>query len=356
MPSSKALAVAALLSAATVTAQDVFDTFTVNCKPLTVQRRDPLISPGADGSDHVHAVIGATAFAATLTNEAAVNSVGTTCDKILDHSSYWSPTLYHITSDNKYEPVPFLGSAVYYQNRACDYVAGRTQCPSYKTYFSAAPPKGLRMLSGDKNLFTFNSSAIAQRAVSHHCLGDVDEETNSLPVRHCNTIRSQVTFPSCWDGVNLDSADHKSHMSFPAIGDYNGGVCPQSHPVAIMELFYEWNFDTTKYTDRNFIFASGDKSGYGFHGDFINGWTDQDRLSNAHKTCTGSGGVDAAGCSLNVGTDGSAGHASTQPLQYPANTEDIGTTAPLAQLPNNKQPFGATPQAALKSRAFARDY
>ncbi len=24
--------------------------------------------------------------------------------------------------------------------------------------------------------------------------------------------------PSCWDGVNLDSADHKSHMAYPVGG------------------------------------------------------------------------------------------------------------------------------------------
>ncbi|KAI0450492.1 WSC domain-containing protein [Xylaria acuta] len=343
MSVSRALLAAILLSASSVSAQDVGDTFTVNCQPLSVQRRDPIISFGSDTSDHVHAVIGGTAFGPSTTNQNAINSKATTCDKILDRSIYWVPTLYHINSDGRYELVPFQGSAVYYQNRACDYQAGRTSCPSIKTNFAAAPPAGLRMISGNKDLRTFNNTDITQRAINHHCLGPIDQETNSLPVNHCNTIRAQVTFPPCWDGVNVDSADHKSHMAFPAIGDFNGGVCPQSHPKAIIQLFYEFNFDTSKYADRNFVFAQGDKTGYGFHGDFINGWTDQTRLGNAHRTCTGAQGVNAPTCSLNVGSDGSPGHPSSQVPEFAAPSEQVGFNGPLSALPNNKIPTGNTP-------------
>lgn len=59
-------------------------------------------------------------------------------------------------------------------------------------------------------------------------------------------------------------------MSYPdpRYGDYNGGVCPESHPYAVITLFYEFHFDTSPYADWNFVFAQGDKTGYGFHGDF----------------------------------------------------------------------------------------
>ena len=59
-------------------------------------------------------------------------------------------------------------------------------------------------------------------------------------------------------------------MSYPdpRYGDYNGGVCPESHPHAVITLFYEFHFDTSPYADRNFVFAQGDKTGHGFHGDF----------------------------------------------------------------------------------------
>jgi hypothetical protein len=64
-------------------------------------------------------------------------------------------------------------------------------------------------------------------------------------------------------------------MAYPAIGDYNFGVCPSSHPIAIFSVFYEFFFDTSPYTNFNkFVYAMGDVTGYGLHGDFINGWTD----------------------------------------------------------------------------------
>ncbi|KAI0414341.1 WSC domain-containing protein [Xylaria grammica] len=356
MSVSKALLAAVLLSASSVSAQDVYDTFTVNCNRLTTQRRDPILSFGSPTSDHVHAVVGGTNFKADTTNEDAINSKATTCDKILDNSIYWVPQLYHINDDGRYELVTHIGSSIYYQNRACDYEEGRTSCPSIKTNFAAALPAGLRMLSGDKDLRTFNQSDITQRAINHHCVGPVDEETNSLPVAHCNIIRAQVTFPPCWDGINLDSDDHKSHMAFPAIGEFHGGVCPKSHPIAVIQLFFEFNFDTAKYTDRNFVFAQGDKTGYGFHGDFINGWVDLEKLGNAHRTCTGAQGVNAVACSLNVGADGSPGHASNQSPEVDPPNEEIGFNGPLDALPNNKIPTGDTPQAKLSSRVFPRDY
>jgi len=37
-------------------------------------------------------------------------------------------------------------------------------------------------------------------------------EYNSLPPEACERLRAEVFFPSCWDGVNLDSSDHSSHV------------------------------------------------------------------------------------------------------------------------------------------------
>ena len=37
-----------------------------------------------------------------------------------------------------------------------------------------------------------------------------------------------VAFPDCWDGVNLDSADHISHLAYSM-----RGRCPADHPVAV---------------------------------------------------------------------------------------------------------------------------
>ncbi|KAG5929020.1 hypothetical protein E4U42_007447 [Claviceps africana] len=307
--------------------------FTISCAPLTVFRGDPLYDFNKI-SDHVHAVVGGTRFSIDLTNEQARNAKGTTCDKRLDKSNYWQPQLYHERHDGRFEMVEMQGMAGYYMSRACDYVPGKRVCGNTTTL--RAPPKGLRMVVGDPFLRTFNKSNPEQRAISHICLGANAGDTPHLPTKQCDRMRAETFFPSCWDGQHLDSADHKSHMAFPAIGDYNTGVCSESHPYAIYSIFLEFFYDTGAIKDFNrFVWSTGDATGYGLHGDFVNGWSDQRALERAIATCSGPGGVLSRNCSLNVGPDG-PGRASQQPLEIPPPfNEEVGFNGPLDRLPGH---------------------
>jgi hypothetical protein len=89
-------------------------------------------------------------------------------------------------------------------------------------------------------------------------------------------LRLGTRFASCWDGVNLDSADHKSHLAFP-----KRGICPATHPVQLPRLTFHIRYpsviDPTLYT-----LSSGALST--LHGDFFNGW-DQDRLQHLVDAC-----------------------------------------------------------------------
>jgi hypothetical protein len=42
----------------------------------------------------------------------------------------------------------------------------------------------------------------------------------------------------CWDGKNLDSPDHQSHMynTITQDGFVNAGKCPSSHPVRMPQV------------------------------------------------------------------------------------------------------------------------
>lgn len=84
----------------------------------------------------------------------------------------------------------------------------------------------------------------------------------------------------CWDGVNLDSHDHMSHM-YNTVGDAfnNAGPCPASHPVRVPQLAYETLWDTTQFnsmwpTDGSqpFLLSNGDKGGFTTHADYVFGW------------------------------------------------------------------------------------
>lgn len=149
------------------------------------------------------------------------------------------------------------------------------------------------MLAGNPFLRSF-SPTLEQRAINYACLGESGPETNHLPKRNCKYgVRSQVFFPSCWDGKNLDSPDHKSHMAYPDRVD--SGKCPASHPKRFISLFYEITWDTNSFNPKfvngkqPFVFSNGDETGYGFHGDFVNGW-DVALLQRAVTQCTANSG------------------------------------------------------------------
>jgi len=255
----------------------------------------------------------------------AGNATATTCDKKIDHSNYWVPSLFHQMSNKMWELVPWKLSAVYYQKRACDYNANANNCD--KNFVPLAFPYGFRMVAGDPYRRTQNNSDFAQKAVSIMCIDGPYGEHPGFPAGKCGTLRSQVYFPSCWDGVNLDTPNHHDHVAYPAKGDYNGGVCPKSHPKAIMSLFYEFFFEVSTYSDFNrFAFSCGDPTGYGYHGDFIMGWTDRDLLQTAHKDC-----VSASDCPK-LGNQ----PRQAQTLIYPAIYEEqVGLNGPIASLPGN---------------------
>jgi len=304
-------------------------TFTVNCVPLTIQRSDPIVNPGI-ASAHVHNIIGGNAFRRNMAGMFdARNATSTTCDKALDHSNYWVPAIYHQRTDGLLEMVKWTHAAVYYQKRACDYAPNVRTCNG-DNFVQLAFPDGFRMLAGDPMRRTQNNSDFAQKAISFMCLGNPgNADVAGFPKKQCTTLRAQAYFPSCWDGLNVDTPDHRSHVAYPAFGDYNGGVCPQSHPKAIFSIFYEFFFDTG-YTDFNrFVLANGDPTGLGYHGDFMMGWTDRVALQNAHANC-----INAANCP-NLGFQAATSRTLITPAMY---EEEVGLNGPISKLPGNN-PF-----------------
>lgn len=170
--------------------------------------------------------------------------------------------------------VPNGGLTVYYPARGGD---GNQTQPDWQAF-----PPGLRILGGDPYRRSFNKSRIADLAINYACLSTDSPypQTNNFPTdkwRCQDGLRTQVWFPMCWDGKNLDSANHYDHMSYP-LERPDGGNCPPTHPVRIPGIFYEvlYSVDLDKFPHGNghnpFVWACGDPTGYGLHGDFLNGW------------------------------------------------------------------------------------
>lgn len=125
-------------------------------------------------------------------------------------------------------------------------------------------------------------------------------------------------------------------MAYPDAGDYNKGVCPKSHPVAIYSIFLEFFFNTAPHPDyKNWIYATGDKTGYGLHGDFMYGWTDQVALQQAIDTCTGPQGLTDPDCSITRNQTRDLAPI-PQPLDVPAPKDNIGQHGPVNRLPGHR--------------------
>lgn len=78
---------------------------------------------------------------------------------------------------------------------------------------------------------------------------------NAFPTNQTcpNGLRAQIVFPSCWNGHDLDSADHQSHMSYPAGGFPDSGDCPPEFPVKVrfvrVELYTNYDDEDSCVAD-----------------------------------------------------------------------------------------------------------
>jgi hypothetical protein len=218
--------------------------FVIGCGVSLMSNDDPIALPGKTGASHHHTFIGNRSVVASSTAASLVGGASS-CEDLGDASAYWVPTLF--AAGRALRPLVGVG-----------YYVRRTREPV------RAFPQGLVMIAGNQNAKRPQSLSV----VGWGC-GGFGAPPKSAVVPNCPPDRAlhlRATFPSCWNGRDLDSADHKRHMAYAT-----AGRCPRTHPVAVPTLALILLYPET---ESRLLQASGR---YGAHADFMNGW-DQDKL------------------------------------------------------------------------------
>jgi hypothetical protein len=229
----------------------------VKCPYVGSNWSDPIVYPAQPGVSHRHDYFGTPADAFTTTESLLATSArcafGANSFKAEpdDHAGYWAP-------------------AIIYKRKPID--MSRTQLDAYYFLGEHHPPVspfplGLKIVAGDANATAPQSAqVIRMRCVDNH--GGRGPNQQSIP--DCrkgpyDTVVIVVLFPECWDGVHLDSTDHKSHMAY-AIST----GCPQTHPVKVPKLSMTIRYLGDWHGGPGSQFSSG--GAYSAHADFWNAW------------------------------------------------------------------------------------
>ncbi|MDQ6751111.1 MAG: DUF1996 domain-containing protein [Actinomycetota bacterium] len=208
---------------------------------------DPIVYPNQAGRSHSHDFFGNGSTSSTSTLE-SLKAAPTSCRRLQDRAAYWVPTLLY---DG--QPVTPRSATIYYRDAGKDPAAMRPF------------PAGLRLIAGDSKATGPQSLDV----MSWGCGSESGIERQQAPPV-CPAGRSlvgTVRFPDCWDGVNLDSPDHKSHLAY-AIKVRGGRACPGSHPVAVPKITFNVRYPVPG--GPSVSLASG--SAFTEHADFFNAW------------------------------------------------------------------------------------
>lgn len=275
-------------------AGDGVGAFRTECDFSHMNFDDPIVYPGQQGASHLHVFFGNTGADAFSTNESIANSGNSTCEGgITNRSAYWVPAMIDTRTGAPIEPHnPAAGGGdpefmSYYK---------RGYYPGITNEMIENIPQGLRIISGAAKFDTADpysdlGTYARERSTKWSCGGS---SGYAIPTGCAGAQRltMQVAFPQCWDGVNLDSADHRSHMAWPV----QQSGCPSSHPVVLPQLTVNVHYEIPAGTDpaRDWRLSSDmydpatGAPGASAHSDFIAGW-DPVQFDRAMDTCVRSG-------------------------------------------------------------------
>jgi len=256
--------------------------FRIICTFSHMNYDDAIVYPGQKGASHLHAYFGNTG-ANYASTRASIESTGdSTCaGGTANRTGYWVPAVIDTKDGAPVKPDKLM---VYYKT------SYRVKSPV------SAFPAGLRMIAGDMKAIG------PQDRISWTCFNSAMSKTSKVIPIDCPvgaTLEGTIEFPICWDGKNLDSADHKSHMSYEAQLQKAPFTwsCPATHPVLMPTMTEKVQYviteagQTARWRLSSDNYATDKLGGYSLHADWFNGWDAKVQETwiknclNANKDC-----------------------------------------------------------------------
>ncbi len=242
--------------------------FRVSCDYSHMNNDDAIVYPNQQGKAHLHVYFGNTSVNYLSTAESIRTTGNSTCNGgIMNRTAYWAPAMIDTESNTPLKP---RNALLYYKH-------GKVQ----------EIPRGLKMIAGNM------ASDSAQPYEWFECNEKYSSRRPYLV--SCNNgglVTVSVTFPDCWNGKDLDSADHKSHVAYST-----NGRCPGSHskklPTLSILIYYPVTSDkgTANWRLSSDNYPKDKHAGYSSHSDFIMGWDEDihkawvENCINATKDC-----------------------------------------------------------------------
>ena len=228
---------------------------------------DPIVAPGQTGASHLHTFFGNAGTDADSTYQSLRDEPGgSTCaGGAVNKSAYWFPSLIDGSSNSVVEPTLAF---VYYKTGYWGQDGRDIQ----------DIPNGLRMISGDATGNSADDPFVGWACETHNGDGvPLGTIRSGMSIPQCGAndlLVLRVTFQQCWNGRDLDSPDHKSHMAHPNFQ----GQCPSTHPVLLpqVQINVSWNMgqggSNSLYVANDMMLPPGSPAGLGGHADFFEAW------------------------------------------------------------------------------------
>ena len=259
-------------------APDVVGAFRFICNAGQLRYDDPIVFPGQPGKSHLHQFYGNTTADAYSTYASLRGAGSSTCMSPLNRSAYWMPAM--LNGRGSVVRPDFV--AIYYKRRPitdpkCSLTSGDPQAEG-----NCVPlPNGLKFVFGYNML---DPAKTPTGSLYFNCQG-----TGAVPgtypdlvtaAKNCPTgaqIGAVIKAPDCWDGKNLDSPDHRSHVAYGSYGSWGYYKCPTTHPYVIPAFtmgvwFTQASGETYSFVSDHMDTSPTHKRGDTFHADFFMAW------------------------------------------------------------------------------------